>query len=99
MAASKRAFAGRILRRLAKNASERIMSIIGGRLVSGMADTSSDAPSGGYEPKRNRYAEMQAEQQAARAKARAEAVEAAQQDHSHDHGHSHGHGHSHDHGH
>jgi len=96
MAASKRAFAGRILRRLAKTASERIMSIIGGRMVSGMADTSSDAPSGGYEPKRNRYAEMQAEQQAARAKARAEA-EGERHDHDHDHGHSHGH--SHDHGH
>ena len=69
MATSKRALARRIVRRVTKKASERIMSVVGGRLVSGMADTSSDAPSGGYEPKRSRYAEMQAEAEAERAAA------------------------------
>ena len=96
MAGSKRALASRLLRRASKKASERVMSLIGGRLVSGMADTSSDAPSGGFQPKRNRYAEMQAEKEAERARARAEASE---QDHSHSHSHGHDHGHSHDHGH
>ena len=97
MATSKRAFAGRILRRVSKKASERIMTLIGGRLVSGMADTSADAPSGGFEPKRNRYAEMQAEKEAAREQARAEAAVEPEDDRGHSHSHSHGH--SHDHGH
>ena len=69
MATSKRALVRRLLRRATKKTSERVMTLIGGRLVSGMADTSSDAPSGGYQPKRNRYAEMQAEQEKAKSAA------------------------------
>ena len=79
------------------------MSRIGGGLVSGMADTSADAPSGGFQPKRNRYAEMQAEKAAARDAARASqpapASEASPPEAAHDHGHSHEHGHSHGHDH
>jgi hypothetical protein len=100
MATSKRALAKRLVRRASKKASERFMSLIGGELVSGLADTSADAPSGGFEPKRNRYAEMQAEQEAAREAARARPASeppAEEQDQSHHHGHSHGP--DHDHGH
>ena len=99
MAASKRALARRLLRRASKNASEKVMSVIGGRLVSGMADTSSDAPSGGFEPKRNRYAEMQEEQRAAREQARAKAMANDADAHAHSHSHGHDHGHDHDHEH
>lgn len=95
MATSKRALARRLLRRASKKTSERLMNLIGGKLVSGMADTSADAPSGGYAPKRSRYAEMQAEQEAERLRAR----EAADEDHGHSHSHSHGHDHDHSHGH
>lgn len=103
MATSKRALAKRLFRRASKKASERFMSRIGGGLVSGMADTSADAPSGGFQPKRNRYAEMQAEKAAARDAARASqpapASEASPPEAAHDHGHSHEHGHSHGHDH
>ena len=98
MATSKRALAKRLVRRASKKASERFMSLIGGELVSGLADTSADAPSGGFEPKRNRYAEMQAEQEAAREAARARhATEPMEEDQgpSHNHGHSHDHDHGH----
>ncbi len=44
---------------LVKNAWTRFMDRVGGRFVSGMADTSSDAPSAGYEPKRDLYRKMQ----------------------------------------
>jgi hypothetical protein len=96
MASSKRALFGRLIRRATKKASEKLMSTVGGGLVSGMADTSSDAPSGGYQPKRNRYAEMQAEAKAAE-EARRRLAQDGEADHDRGHSHTHDHGHSHDH--
>ncbi len=86
---------GRILKRSVKKGVHRVMDKVGGRFVSGMADTSSDAPSAAFEPKRNLYAQMQADEAAARAARRAAALApapAADDDHGHDHGHDHDHG-------
>ncbi|HJN74309.1 MAG TPA: hypothetical protein QGF58_10290 [Myxococcota bacterium] len=57
-------------RKLLKNAMKgvytRLMDKVGGKVVAGMADTSSDAPDAYYAPKRDKYREMVAEEQAAR---------------------------------
>lgn len=44
-----------------KRAWSKIMDRIGGRLVSGMADTSSDAPNARFAPKRDVYRHMEEE--------------------------------------
>jgi len=54
--------ATRMIRSFLKRAVTRIMDRVGGRLVTRMADTSSDAPSAVFEPKRNLYEKMQQEQ-------------------------------------
>jgi hypothetical protein len=58
-----RSIAGRMVKTAARRAWTRFMDRVGGKLVSGIADTSSDAPDARYEPKRNLYAQMQAEQE------------------------------------
>jgi hypothetical protein len=54
----------RILKSLGKKAWTRFLDRFGGRLVSGMADTSADAPSAGYAPKRDLYRKMQEQRMA-----------------------------------
>jgi hypothetical protein len=51
----------------------KVMDRVGGQFVSGMADTSSDAPSAGYTPKRKLYEQMK------------QASEEAAHGHDHDH--------------
>ncbi len=68
----------RALRRGLRRAWTKAMDRLGGRLVSGMADTSSDAPAAAYQPKRDLYAQLQREAEAAKG-------------HAHDHGHDHDH--------
>jgi len=48
----------RLWKNLGRKAMTRMMDKVGGKLVSGIADTSADAPSAGYAPKRNLYAEL-----------------------------------------
>ncbi len=84
--------ASRLLKNVVKKASTKVMDRVGGRLVSGMADTSADAPDAHYEPKRNLYEQMQKGQVDASGRP-TEAAEAPEDDHGHDHGHSHDHNH------
>ena len=51
--------------RMAKKALTRLMDRVGGKLVSGMADTSADAPDSRFKPKRDLYAKMVADEQEA----------------------------------
>ena len=44
--------------KLARKAVTRLMDRVGGRLVSGLADTSSDAPDSRFKPKRDLYSKM-----------------------------------------
>ena len=60
-----RSIAGRIVKVAARRAWTRFMDRVGGKVVAGMADTSSDAPDARYPPKRNLYAKMQAESRSA----------------------------------
>jgi hypothetical protein len=95
--------AGRLVRSVAKKVWTRFMDRVGSRFVSGLADTSSDAPSAGFQPKRNLYAEMRQGNHPRSAPAAAPApapgpVAAPARTHEHDHGHSHDHGHDHKHG-
>lgn len=57
-----------IARNLIKSALKgvytRVMDRVGGKLVVGLADTSSDAPDAYYAPKRDVYAQMVAEEKA-----------------------------------
>ena len=48
--------------RMAKKALTRLMDRVGGKLVSGMADTSADAPDSRFKPKRDLYAKMVADE-------------------------------------
>lgn len=43
----------RIAKAIIKKSSTKILDKFGSKIVSGMADTSSDAPNATYEPKRN----------------------------------------------
>lgn len=45
----------RIIKTTIKRVSTQIMDRLGSKIVSGMADTSSDAPSASYKPKRDVY--------------------------------------------
>ena len=49
---------GRILKTFFRRASTRFMDKVGSKIVSRMADTSSDAPSAFYKPKRDIYEQM-----------------------------------------
>jgi len=46
---------------VAKKAVTRLMDRVGGKLVSGIADTSSDAPDSRFKPKRDLYSTMVSE--------------------------------------
>jgi hypothetical protein len=61
MAMAKGSFAGRMVRGVAKKAVTRLMDRVGGKLVQGIADTSSDAPDSRFKPKRDLYSTMVAE--------------------------------------
>ena len=52
----------RILKTLVRRASTKFMDRVGSKVVSGMTDTSSDAPSAFYEPKRDHYEKMKNEE-------------------------------------
>lgn len=52
---------GGIVSNLLKRAWSKFMDRVGGRLVSGMADTSSDAPNAHFKPKRDVYRHMEEE--------------------------------------
>lgn len=56
----------RLFKKYVRRAFTRVFDRIGGKVVSGMADTSSDAPSAAFKPKRNLYAKMKEEEEAAR---------------------------------
>lgn len=72
-----------VVKSVGQRAWTKFMDRIGSRLVSGMADTSSDAPNAFHKPKRNLYQQMEEEKAQKRAGG--------------DGGHDHGHGHDHDH--
>jgi hypothetical protein len=57
---ARRGIAGKMARR----ALTRLMDRVGGKLVTGLADTSSDAPDARYKPKRDLYSKMVAEEAA-----------------------------------
>ena len=82
--AARMSISSKIFKSITKKAWTRVMDRVGGKVVSGMADTSADAPSATFEPKRNLYEQLQREKEAA-------AAAAETHDHDHDHGHSHDH--------
>ena len=87
---------GGIVKTLGTKVWTKFMDKVGSRLVSGMADTSSDAPNASHKPKRNVYAQMEEEKAQQRAAARRAATAAPATDGlDHDHGHDHGHDHEH----
>jgi hypothetical protein len=57
----KSSLAGRMAKGMAKKAVTRFMDRVGGKVVSGMADTSADAPDSRFKPKRDLYSKMKAE--------------------------------------
>ena len=61
-----RFIAGRMAKGVAKKAMTRLMDRVGGKLVSGMADTSSDAPDSRFKPKRDLYAKIVADEKEAK---------------------------------
>ena len=70
--------ATRAVKKLTQRIWTRLMDRVGGRLVSGMADTSADAPSAFHKPKRDVYRKMKAREEMA-----------AEEAHDHDHDHEH----------
>jgi len=58
---AKGSFASRMAKGVAKKAVTRLMDRVGGKLVSGIADTSSDAPDSRFKPKRDLYSTMVSE--------------------------------------
>lgn len=97
--------ASKVLKGLGKRAADKVMDRVGGKLVSGMADTSADAPSAFHQPKRDVYRHMVdgGRTGLARPPAPAAPDDADPQgqgaaaggsaDHSHDHDHDHDHEH------
>ncbi|MCK6506723.1 hypothetical protein L6R53_25680 [Myxococcota bacterium] len=92
--------ASKLLRGLGKRASDKVMDRVGGKLVSGMADTSADAPSAFHKPKRDVYRHMveggraglprpPAPDAAADADGGADPAADPAADHDHDHDHDH----------
>ncbi len=57
-----RRIAERMVKMAARRTWTRFMDRVGGKFISGFADTSSDAPDAHYKPKRNLYAQMQAQE-------------------------------------
>jgi hypothetical protein len=57
---------------VAKKAMTRFMDKVGSKVVSGMADTSADAPSARFEPKRDLYRQMKEGETSAAAQASSE---------------------------
>lgn len=57
--------ARKMLKSAVRGAYTRLMDRVGGKLVAGIADTSSDAPSAYYVPKRDVYAQMVEDEQRA----------------------------------
>jgi len=86
--------ASKMFRGLGRRAVTKVMDRVGGKLVSGMADTSSDAPSAFHQPKRDVYRHMKDGRLAAPPAPAAEeaAEEAPGEDQAHDHDHDHDHG-------
>lgn len=74
--------ASRAVKKLTQRVWTRLMDRVGGRLVSGMADTSADAPSSFHKPKRDVYRKMKEGEAAGGEDA------SAGHDHDHDHDHS-----------
>lgn len=95
------ALGSKLLRQLGRRATDKFMDRVGSRLVSGMADTSSDAPNAFHKPKRDVYRHMRdgtlpETPPPGAAAAQASADEPASTEpggHDHDHGHDHGHSH------
>ena len=54
-------FAGNMVKRALKKVRTKFMDKVGSRLVSKVADTSSDAPSAFHEPKRDLYSKIKDE--------------------------------------
>ncbi len=54
--------AKQLLKSAARGVYTRVMDRVGGKVIAGFADTSSDAPDAYYEPKRDVYKEMVKEQ-------------------------------------
>jgi hypothetical protein len=52
----------RIIKTFFRRASTKFMDKVGSKVVSGMTDTSSDAPNAFYEPKRDAYKKMKNEE-------------------------------------
>jgi len=75
-------FASRAVKKMTQRVWTKLMDRVGGRLVSGMADTSADAPSAFHKPKRDIYRKMKAGEDIS-------AEEAAGHGHDHDHDHDH----------
>jgi hypothetical protein len=48
----------KLWKNIGRKAMTRMMDRVGGKLISGIADTSADAPSARFAPKRNLYEEM-----------------------------------------
>lgn len=59
------------LKRASEKLRNRLMDQVGGQLVSRIADTSADAPSAHFQPKRDVYRKIREEEEAAKAEARA----------------------------
>ena len=73
-------FATRSVKKLTQRVWTKLMDRVGGRLVSGMADTSADAPNSFHKPKRDIYRKMKAGEDISE-------EDAAGHDHDHDHDH------------
>ncbi len=74
--------ASRAVKKMTQRVWTRLMVRVGGRLVSGMADTSADAPSSFHKPKRDVYRKMKA------GEAIGDEDAEAPSGHDHDHDHS-----------
>ena len=85
--------ASKVIKNAARRGWTRVVSRFGARFVSGMADTSADAPDAHFEPKRNLYERMQRGEvdETGHESPAAEPEPEQEHGHSHDHGHSHGH--------
>jgi hypothetical protein len=84
------ALGSKLLRQLGRRATDKLMDKVGGRLVSGMADTSSDAPNAFHKPKRDVYRHMRDGTSPEAPEAPEAPAEEPEQAHDHDHGHDHG---------
>lgn len=72
-----------VVRSIGKKVFTRLMDRVGSKVVSGMADTSSDAPNAFHKPKRDLYRQMEEEKEAKRQ------ARKTGDGHGHDHDHDH----------